>query len=110
MTTWFVSRHAGAVDWIRRQGYALDRIVDHLEAAHIAAGDIVIGNLPLNLAAQVCARGARLFVLVVDLPRELRGRELDADTLERYGARLERYHVELLEASAPAPAARVTRS
>ncbi|PJC04222.1 MAG: CRISPR-associated protein Csx16, partial [Gallionellales bacterium CG_4_9_14_0_8_um_filter_55_61] len=59
MTVWFVSRHPGAVDWAKTQGIAVDRWVAHLVLSEIEACDTVIGTLPVQLAAQVCAKGAR---------------------------------------------------
>jgi CRISPR-associated protein Csx16 len=96
MTTWFVTRHPGAIAWAARQGIAVDRQVAHLDPADIQPGDTVIGTLPVNLAAQVCARGARFFNLSLDVPPEARGRELSADDLERFGARLEAYDVQAI--------------
>ncbi|WP_291992250.1 CRISPR-associated protein Csx16 [Candidatus Accumulibacter sp. ACC003] len=97
MTTWFVSRHAGAIVWAARQGIAVDRQIDHLDPQQVASGDTVIGTLPIDLAAAVCARGARYQHLVLRVPRQLRGAELSADQLEQLGARLEPYLVQHLE-------------
>jgi CRISPR-associated protein Csx16 len=93
MTTFFVSRHPGAVEWAARKGLAVDERVAHLDTARIQPGDVVIGTLPVNLAAEVCRRGGRYLHLSLELPFALRGRELSADDLERYGARLEAYAV-----------------
>lgn len=93
MTNWLVSRHLGAVAWIREQGIAIDRHVEHLDVEQVQAGDCVIGTLPIQLAAAVCARGANYWHLSVQLPFELRGQELDSDTLTRLGARLEAFTV-----------------
>lgn len=90
---WFVSRHPGAVEWAARQGLTVDRQVAHLDVAEVGEGDVVIGTLPVNLAAEVCARRARFLNLTLDLPPQARGRELSADELEGYGARLEEYEV-----------------
>jgi len=92
-TTWFVSRHSGALEWAARQGVRVDRQVAHLDTGELKAGDTVIGTLPVNLAAAVCARGARYLNLSLDLPESARGRELTADELERFGARLEPFLV-----------------
>ena len=73
MTTWFVTRHPGAIEWAARQGLRIDRHVAHLDPASIAPGDTVIGILPVNLAARVCERGARYFNLSLELPAEARG-------------------------------------
>ena len=59
MTTYFVSRHPGAIEWARRRGITIDRHVAHLDAQVITKDDTVIGTLPVNLAAEVCARDAR---------------------------------------------------
>lgn len=93
MTTFFVTRHPGAIEWARRRDLQVDRFLAHLDPAVIAPGDTVIGILPVNLAACVCARGARYFSLSLDLPAAARGRELSADELDTYGARLEGYTV-----------------
>ncbi|MCG5536614.1 CRISPR-associated protein Csx16 [Ectothiorhodospira mobilis] len=97
MTTHFVTRHSGAVEWAHHQGLAVDRQVDHLDPMDLAPGDTVIGTLPVHLAAAICERGARYLHLSLDLPPELRGRELSADDMEAAGARLEAYRVERLD-------------
>lgn len=93
MTTWFVTRHPGAVEWAARRGLNVERQVAHLDLGDVHPGDTVIGTLPVNLAAEVCARGARFFNLSLDMPSEARGKELSADDLERFGARLEEFVV-----------------
>lgn len=94
MTTYFVTRHPGAIEWAARQGLKVDRQLHHLDVSIIEPGDTVIGILPVNLAAEVCARGGRFFNLSLTVPPEARGRELSADELERFGARIEEYRVE----------------
>ena len=91
-TTWFVTRHEGAKEWARRRGIRA-RFVDHLDVEAIRLGDVVMGVLPVSLAAEVCDRGARFFHLSVEVPPELRGRELTADEMERLGAELIEYEV-----------------
>jgi len=92
--TYFVTRHPGAIEWAARRGLEVDRQLDHLDVETIQPGDEVIGILPVNLAAEVCARGGRFFNLSLTVPPEARGRELSADELEQYGARIEEYRVE----------------
>ncbi len=93
MTTFLVTRHPGALDWAQARGIAFDEHVVHLDPTQVGAGDTVIGSLPVHLAAAVCVRGARYLNLSLDLPAALRGRELDAATLEACAARLEQYLV-----------------
>lgn len=90
---WFVSRHPGAIEWAQRQGLAIDRQCDHLDPEQILPGDLVIGTLPIHLAARVCTRGGRYLHLALELPAHARGRELSADELEQYGARLQEFSV-----------------
>jgi CRISPR-associated protein Csx16 len=94
MTTYFVTRHGGAREWAEEQGIIVDRIIDHLDVEIIQPGDTVIGILPVNLAAEVCARGGRYFHLSIDLPPEWRGRELSAANMRCFGARIEEYLLE----------------
>lgn len=90
---YFITRHPGAREWAEQQGLRIDSIIDHLESEQIHPGDTVIGSLPVNLAAEVCAHGGRYLHLSLDLPAEARGRELSADDMQHYGARLEAYHI-----------------
>lgn len=95
MTIWFVTRHAGAVQWAVDAGVqvASNGVVDSLDPEQVMSGDTVVGTLPINLAARVIARGAEYLHLALELPLEARGRELTADEMRRYGARLERYDI-----------------
>ena len=92
MTTFFISRHPGALVWAKRKGLHIDRFLPHLDPAIVQKGDTVLGTLPIPLAATVCARGARYLHLSVDLPATLRGQELSANELERLQAELVEYH------------------
>jgi CRISPR-associated protein Csx16 len=99
--TWFVSRHRGAIEWARRQGFAVDRWSQHLAPAEVGAADTVIGTLPVNLAAQVCERGARYLHLSLELPAAWRGRELTATELESLDAHLAPFQVDQLVRGMP---------
>ncbi len=92
MTTYFITRHKGAIDWARARRIEAEHVA-HLDPAVIKPGDHVLGTLPVSEAAEVCARGGRYFHLKLNLPPEARGRELSADDMERFGAALEEYEV-----------------
>lgn len=87
---YLVTRHPGAVQWLERKGIRAEQVV-HLDPAALLPGDVVIGNLPVHLAAEACQRGVRYFHLVVDLPGHMRGKEIPADLLDRFNARLVSY-------------------
>lgn len=90
---WFVSRHDGAVAWVKTQDIHVDHWVKHLDVCAIHAGDTVIGTLPINLAAQVCARGAFYRHLSLEISAEWRGRELSMQKLMEFSAKLQSFHV-----------------
>ncbi len=92
-TVWFVSRHPGAREWAASQGFQVDKMVAHLDLSQVQPGDVVLGNLPVHLAAGLCAKGAQYWHLSLEVPAERRGEELSAADMDSYGARLERYQV-----------------
>jgi len=93
---YFVSRHPGALEWMRRQvpgSTALE--IAHLDTdCGLGSGDRVFGVLPLVWIEHIHRAGAEAWVLEVELPPSLRGQELSAETLDALGARLVRYRVE----------------
>jgi len=91
-----VTRHVGAIEWIARKGFEGATLVSHLDGETIAnlnEGDVVIGVLPIHIAAQVCDRGASFYALTINVPPEMRGRELSADDMESLGASIQQFEV-----------------
>ena len=76
MDTVIVTRHAGLVEWLKRLGVE-GEVVSHADEDTVR-GKRVYGVLPFRLAAL-----ADEFVEVsVDVPAELRGKELTADDID----------------------------
>lgn len=96
MTTWFISRHPGAIEWIQSSGVKIDKFKEHLSIEEISDGDVVIGVLPLTLVAEVCAKGARFLGMEFTQTRESRGTELSSDTLNALDCRLQEFFVKRL--------------
>lgn len=93
-TTWFISRHQGAIDWIKQQhAWHIDHILPHLDPEAIHPGDTVLGTLPVHLAAAVIARGATFHYLQIPQEAHQRGHEHSAEDLTRMGATLKPYHI-----------------
>ena len=97
MTTYFISRHPGAVDWAESQGFHVDERLAHFDATIVNEGDRVIGTLPINLVAEVNARGGEYLHLTLELPPDMRGKELTAAAMQEYSARLEPYTAQRLQ-------------
>lgn len=73
-----VTRHGGLVEWLAAQGIVAQVV------AHVSADDVrgkhVIGVLPLHLASLA----ASVTEVVLDLPAEMRGKELSKEQVELY--------------------------
>ena len=93
MTTYFVTRHTGAKQWAIEQGIDVDILVDHLNIEDIQTDDTVLGSLPVNLVAELNAKGARYFHLILPLSEAFRGKEISAELMRELGAKLEEYFV-----------------
>jgi CRISPR-associated protein Csx16 len=91
MTTYFISRHAGAIEWAQQQDIYVDQQLSHFDPSIIQQNDVVIGTLPINLVADVNQRGGRYLHLTLSLPSEQRGKKLSAADMMQYGAILEEY-------------------
>jgi len=76
-----VTRHAGAIKWLRLHGVEGD-VVSHVTPDDIR-GRVVVGNLPVALAALCSKYGA---VDLPDLRPEDRGRDLAPEEMDSAGA------------------------
>lgn len=81
MSIWFISRHPGAIAWARSQNLGITHWCSHLRIDDISAGDVVIGTLPVHLAAQVCQRKAKFVALSINVTEEQRGKEITLDQM-----------------------------
>jgi len=94
MATFFVSRHPGALEWMKNSGTQFDKHVTHLNLDEVGEGDVVIGSLPVNIVADVCHKKAKYIHLSIRVNAEDRGKELSANQLADYDATLEEYFAE----------------
>ena len=92
MSNYFVTRHPGAREWAARQGIDAQQIT-HLDINTIKKGDLVMGTLPVSIAADVIERGGRYLHLDLKTPEKDRGRNLTADEMAQWGACLQEYHI-----------------
>lgn len=96
---YFVSRHPGALQWMQDRFIGQPaRVLTHLPGDFSPGpGDRIFGVLPLQWVQRITAAGAQAWVLEVELPPELRGRELTAEQLSQRGAALVLYEARALE-------------
>lgn len=94
MAHYFVSRHERAHFWLKNQikrgriDLQIDHWLNHLDTGVIRSGDVVVGTLPFGDVIDIQARGGRYVALVLNLPEDMRGRELSATEMAAFGARL----------------------
>lgn len=91
---YFATRHEGAIVWAKKNGFNDCEFITHLNPADIKEGDIVYGILPIFMAAQICAKGARFFALNINIPAELRGKELTAEEMDQISCSVSEFYVE----------------
>jgi len=85
--TWIISRHLGAVEWIKSKGFD-GQIVDQFDGT-VVPGDKYIGTLPVPMIADILDSGAEFILLVLpNLPADARGKELTPAMMDEYGASL----------------------
>ncbi len=90
-----ITRHAGALDFIRRSHPQAEAHVELTDAmiATMGPGDIVIGPLPVKEVAKLTARGVRYEAIDMETPSDRRGQELTAEDMVSFGARRRAYAV-----------------
>ena len=105
METIIVTRHAGAMEWLRKNHidifdpiYPISEeeeieIVEPIVLAHAKPDDVrgkrVIGILPNRLSSLA----AEYWELNIDIPADMRGKEISCQEMERLGASLKRWDI-----------------
>ena len=90
-----VSRHEGTINYISKlfsSDFFNIKVKDHIEKVEEVKEDIIVGNLPLNLIQKLLAKGKKFFYVALNIPRELRGKEIE--DVSKY---IEIYEVNSLE-------------
>lgn len=91
MTTWVVTRHTGAIEWLNNAGVKADRVESDLEIDQPQAGDIVIGILPIQHVAVLNQRGVSYFHICIETQAQDRGTEFNAQQMQERSATLTEY-------------------
>ena len=91
MKTYFVSRHAGTVEWAKLNGIECE-VVSHFNVEMLPCN--VIGTLPIHLVAEVCENGGSYHNCQIEIPADRRGTELSCQDLIDFGCVLVEYTAE----------------
>ena len=93
-----VTRHNATVEWLKSTMLDDDVIVvtAHYTPRLAEGFDYVVGILPIQLVAELCAEGIRYYQVTMDVPEEFRGKELTVEQMDQFGARLVQYNVEVV--------------
>ena len=83
--TKIVTRHSGAVAWLKSKGIT-GEVLSHILPDDMKERDRIFGVLPIQMIAEGMKRGAEMNILVLpNLPREMRGKEITAEEMEHLG-------------------------
>lgn len=89
MASYFISRHSGAIDWIKLKNIPIDFFLSHLPKDLVfSKGDILYGTLPITLIYKVNCQGDRYINLDLSISENFRGKELSHQQLESFEATL----------------------
>jgi CRISPR-associated protein Csx16 len=88
METVIVTRHAGAIEWLRRKGFE-GEVIPHL--SDLPKGKRVVGVLPVAIAVQLLQLHNEVYLVEFPARNGPRGAELSADEMQELGAWLMRF-------------------
>lgn len=83
-----VTRHSALVEYFSNMGITLDKVITHATAEDVTGND-VYGVLPLYLASLANT----VTTVDMDLPAEMRGKELSLTDIETYFTGMSTYQV-----------------
>ena len=84
-----VTRHEALVEYFSNMGITFDKVITHATAEEVTRND-VYGVLPLHLASLANT----VTTVDMDLPAEMRGKELSLTDIETYFTGMSTYKVE----------------
>lgn len=94
MTSYFVTGHPSALAWAAGEGIVATPVSHWGPQVRVRDGDVVMGTLPVQIIAELTARGVRYLHLELDLPEGMRQQPLTVADMKRFGARLSEFKAE----------------
>jgi putative CRISPR-associated protein (TIGR02620 family) len=87
-----ITRHKGLVEYLDYVGMTYNEVVSHVSDPEILKGKRVLGVLPVNLAS-LCGSFTEL---ALEIPQELRGKELDLEQIKSFARGFFTYKIEVI--------------
>jgi len=78
-----VSRHEATVNYLKKRFPNAD-VISHMSDPSEYRNCLIIGNLPINVIDTLLKNGNRFVMVSLDIPKELRGKELNEEELKKY--------------------------
>ena len=88
-----VSRHEATINLLKSK-YPDAEVVNHISNPAEYSNCLIIGNLPINMIADLIKNGNRFVLVALNVPPELRGKELGEEELKKY---MKLYEIKSLE-------------
>lgn len=84
---WVITRHKGAIEWLKNNGIVGDIYIDSLPDPEIVnEGDEIFGLVPLSFIPRLLEKHCKIFL--IEVPHRKRKQELTAEEMKRKGAYL----------------------
>jgi len=84
-----ISRHKATIEWLQSKFGNDIPVIEHLSDPEMIRNKIVIGNIPIHLAVNA----KEVWNVSIDLPPELRGKDLREEQFLKLNPRIEKYKV-----------------
>lgn len=84
-----VSRHSGLLEYLSQEGYTWGIVLQHVVDATVLDNKHVLGVLPMHLACHC----ASVTEVQLDIPAEMRGKELSCDQTREFATGIFTYEV-----------------
>ena len=96
---WIINRHPATVEWFKHTYRVQATTLDYLDEQSLTLiknGDTLLGNLPLQEIAKLCAKGVNYYEIRIPVaqPTRLRGQELNLEQLKQHPPVLTQYVVQ----------------
>ena len=91
-----VSRHEATVNYLKKR-FPDAEVVGHLSDPVAYKDCLIIGNLPIHMIAELLQNNNRFVLVALNVPPEMRGKELREEKLKKFAKFIEIKKIEIEE-------------